>query len=823
MRQLEQPFHQAVSKNAVTFSNSMPRHATLDHAADTYEIRKLRNHVAKLQEEYRLTIACRTSTEEFTSLMQKIVKSPHFDVNLSISQQIDVCLAKLEDARHQFKRASINKWRDRMKCSASRCYKWLKSMTFVPFRGLISSSINLFEPTNTVNASLTLIRDHWRRVWHRPHAWNPNHLAAIDAEIDRWQFPDNVSHWSSPTKWHFSSKAMTMNHKAAGPDGWTGSEIAALSPDSLEPFANFCNFCELASRLPSDWNMASQVHIPKGTKGLRDDGTRDVTGLRPLALFSVWYRLWSSVRLQHDDTQAWISSWWPDVATGGKKGQEIYHALIPLIHAAAQHQYLISLDFSLAFDYCDPRTAIHVLRKLRMPEFMCRMLLAQWTNQRRYVSFQNFYLPEPEHVSRSLPQGDPWSLLAMVAVLCPAMLEIKRLHPQVTQRNFVDDRSWAAPSVQEALAVGDIWDRWTHLLGLINNESKAQYYHATPAGRRNLLSHNVPAANVTDQICILGHVFRPSQQRSLNAKEQDRINSSLALLRRAACLPLSIFAKRLVMATGPLSKVQFGWLMHTPPANVCDRFQSSIRKSLNEPKRSCVFLRDIFRGHNLHMGFRILQTCVNAVHRFVKTCPLPTWTKLGVSASLNKQFERMSWLRIAPWTWRHAITDKVISLDPSHCEFDPTSGLMNHRLREGFRAHSFEKFKNAKRNDSDICATVAYCETRCKAARRLSEHSSHSFAILTGGYVSRASYARGSGHSELCPHCQVVSSCDHEFWVCPHVPNLEQRPTKPTCPLQARLGWPCVSNNNSEAILAWQCQVRKFQLNHRYKPPSSAS
>ena len=50
-----------------------------------------------------------------------------------------------------------------------------------------------------------------------------------------------------------------------------------------------------------------------------------------------------------------------------------------------------------------------------------------------------------------MPQGDPWSLLAMVAVLCPAMWEIDRTRPQVTQRNFVDDRSWAAPTVTEAL------------------------------------------------------------------------------------------------------------------------------------------------------------------------------------------------------------------------------------------------------------------------------------------------------------------------------------------------------------------------------------
>ena len=46
-----------------------------------------------------------------------------------------------------------------------------------------------------------------------------------------------------------------------------------------------------------------------------------------------------------------------------------------------------------------------------------------------------------------------------------------------------------------------------------------------------------------------------------------------------------VSAKRLVMATGPLSKIQFGWLMHIPPVNVCDRFQRSIRKSFHEPKR----------------------------------------------------------------------------------------------------------------------------------------------------------------------------------------------------------------------------------------------
>lgn len=175
--------------------------------------------------------------------------------------------------------------------------------------------------------------------------------------------------------------------------------------------------------------------------------------------------------------------------------------------------------------------------------------------------------------------------------------------------------------------------------------------------------------------------------------------------------------------------------------------------------------------------------------------------------SVHPDFQRNSWLRIAP-TWRHA-TDIVSKFD------EPSPP-------RGFAFAFFWKVQNTKPDDNDLCAGVVYSETRCKAARRLAENSSHCFAIL-GGYVSRASYARGTGYSDLCPSCQVVSSCNQEFWTCPSVPNPEQRPPKPECPLQARLCWPTTENNNGDAILAWQCQVRKFQLSHRYKPPTPGS
>ena len=817
LRHLGKEFRCYGVKNSFRLTNNMPRSCKLDHDSDSFEIRKLRNLAAKLQEANRLYLAAMTDSDEYVNLMKKIRRSSFYDPSLSLSQHIGTTLAQLEQARKTFKTYNIKKWKTRMQQSASQCYKWLKALTFAPFQGLVSSTLNKLAPTACITESLELIRDHWHRVWHRPELNFDAAFNAVDAEIDALPNPRHVRAWKPLTQWQLRDKAVKMNNKAAGPDGWLGSELATLPPEAFIPFADFCSFCEKAQKLPSDWRYASQVHLPKGSKGLRQDNARDVTGLRPITLFSVWYRLWAASRLQCSDCQAWLSSWWPPFATGGKKGHEIYHALIPLINAAAKNQYIISLDFSLAFDNCHPQLALHVLSKLDLPPFMCSMLMDQWTNQRRFISFQNFVLPTAESVGTSLPQGDPWSLLAMVAVLCPAMWEIDRTHPQVTQRNFVDDRSWGAPTVAEALNVFSIWERWSAVLGLQENKEKTQFYHAQAAGRRALCRHGIPAANVTDKICVLGHIFRPLQQKSLNAKEKERISSTLALIRRAACLPLPMCQKRLVISVGPMSKVQFGWLMHVPPIAVCDSLQIAIRKALNEPKRSCIFLRDILRGHNLHVGFRMLQTCVSAIFRFSQRCPLPEWTKLGVSGSLSTQFSRMGWLRTNPWTWRHPDAGKTISLDPNNSAYVSDIDLLSHRLREGFRAYCYTMWQNTDRNDAAVCRDVPYSEISCQAARKLSAGNAHAFAIMSGGYVSQASLQNRTGLPITCP-CGQISTMEHEIWECPYVPEILNRPRTPSNPIQMRLGWP-IGNTNDEAVLAWMIACRKRSLALRYKPP----
>ena len=104
-----------------------------------------------------------------------------------------------------------------------------------------------------------------------------------------------------------------------------------------------------------------------------------------------------------------------------------------------------------------------------------------------------------------------------------------------------------------------------------------------------------------------------------------------------------------------------------------------------------------------------------------------------------------------------AITDKVVSLNPAHREFDPAAGLTNHRLHDGLpRSHSFDKHKNntKRKSETTVSCVLTLFIVKCVVKPRVDfqTNSSHSFAILTGGYVSRASYSRGSVCSELCSH-----------------------------------------------------------------------
>ena len=233
----------------------------------------------------------------------------------------------------------------------------------------------------------------------------------------------------------------------------------------VQALTEFFNDCERRGRIPTSWSEARQVHLPKAA-GRESDGAMEVEAMRPVTIFSCFYRCWASARLRSTSCQEWTEEWWPSSCHGAKRGASVWDAAAVITEQMEAGAYGTSWDYSLCFDYVDPWVAEEALRLLGMPDGLRIILATQWTTQRRWLQLDGATLPEPEQVDGSLPQGDPWSPLALTAVLAGPLFEAQAAAPRAEFTLFVDDRTWTAPTAPELFRAAEVWREWTLVLGL---------------------------------------------------------------------------------------------------------------------------------------------------------------------------------------------------------------------------------------------------------------------------------------------------------------------------------------------------------------------
>ena len=91
----------------------------------------------------------------------------------------------------------------------------------------------------------------------------------------------------------------------------------------------------------------------------------------------------------------------------------------------------------------------------------------------------------------------------------------------------------------------------------------------------------------------------------------------------------------------------------------------------------------------------------------------------------------------------------------------------------------------------------------------------------TSGYSSVLEQDEGAKdeQAQQCPWCHNhLGHHDHIFWDCPQRPP---GPDRPTCVLQARLGWPMAREDTTvsdEAVMNYMTLIAKRILDERYRP-----
>ena len=314
-------------------------------------------------------------------------------------------------------------------------------------------------------------------------------------------------------------------------------------------------FCERSGLIPEAWNHIKQVHLPKPNKGKRiRDGATDVATRRPIC----------------------IITWWPAEAFGGRRGKSIDDALLQAQYHAEQRKYIGAVDSSLAFDMVDPKIALAIFKHLGMPLGWSRLLNGLWTNQHRLLQFDHECSPSYENVRQSLPQGDPWSMAAMTAVLLPHIHSIAQTLPGTQTRTFVDDRTVICDIVASCMEATQHWNMWSATLGLKENPNKEQFYHQTARGRAEFSQHDVNPEKITESTKILGACLKGATARKLTEDEISRVNKAVRAAQHRALLPLPPSQKMSFLAAVAVSKAAFGWHAYVLPRDTSRNFKKPL-------------------------------------------------------------------------------------------------------------------------------------------------------------------------------------------------------------------------------------------------------
>ena len=115
----------------------------------------------------------------------------------------------------------------------------------------------------------------------------------------------------------------------------------------------------------------------------------------------------------------------------------------------------------------------------------------------------------------------------------------------------------------------------------------------------------------------------------------------------------------------------------------------------------------------------------------------------------------------------------------------------------------FTGWLNRDRTDSKACVNARFNSEQCRHARKLAWRDRNTFHVMTGAAVSFAKRHRLPGQN-ICPWCKAdIGHWDHVAWQCVANPAPI---AKPRNMIEARLGWPKFSNDNS--VIDHLCHTR---------------
>ena len=714
-------------------------------------------------------------------------------------QQIEQQLA--EQIRHD-KLTALAAWRANLHAGGKKATNWLKGSTHLPTPTVLKLDGAC---TKGPEEALCCIRGFWQKIWSRP--CDTPRLQELQSLITHGSFrnplPANQDSWV-PTAETLQQRACQMRGSASGLDGWAADELAILPIEVFQLFRSLVLEWGRRRIWPSTWCDVRQVHLPKDpTEPLRPVQPKD---LRPISIFSTWYRLLTGAFMSQDVVRNWIVQVLPAQAHGGVSGRWIATAFHEILAQLDAGGCALGLDFAKCFDRVDPRLVIAHFRLHQWPEAVTSLLEHVWLDQHRFLQLGRSTLEIPTIVRSSLPQGDPISPLGLLLVLSDAISDVSSL-PGVSQATFLDDRFLVAHDVPHLLRAQKQWSMWSARTGLAENGKKTICFAQTYHQRMAFLRRGFPAEQIRDEARILGVDFFAPGTRDVGQCQNGRLQEGLGIAARITRAPVPISVREMLFRTRVIPKISWGWWFNDVPDRVLNRCFSIFRKVADVHHMASRPLRQLLQGHAFSFRFMAFQQSLVAL-RAAALAGLQ-WSDGRGSwiCRVSGTLASWNWTPVAPWCWHH---DQEGDFNLRADEKDS----FLHKIRESWRRDRWEHFCQQNRRDSRLFTNEPYSKERRKEAMRLfGRASQHGKAVLTGAANSLSCYQvmyenNVTSGCDLCTNSNVFPDWHHLVWSCPAF--ARGRPPEPQDRMQCRFAWPPNSANRgyNEAVLNHMAAVR---------------
>ena len=660
-----------------------------------------------------------------------------------LQKKIETKARQLKAREDRVKAEKLKAWREKMQ-DLREASRWVKNKSSVCTR-LISGATTREEVCQK-------IREFWRMEWSgQTQSDDGNEVdEALVSPMRSWMADKKVTPWSEEERAKGTNKAFAKARGAAGVDGYLGEEVECLPQGCRDIFIKITRKWIKSEKAPEKLRLLIQASLQKPGKAA------EVENIRPIAVFSIFWRIFESGLLLSDDFVRWRTLVGiPEVAW--KESAEQVAAMV--MNKFAEDEFLGALDFSKAYDFMAPKKSQEIMIAAGIPPAVARLFGEHWMQQVRLVKFDNHLSKEELRTTTAHPQGGPWGpVIIQLWMIAGTLwtksqfdnkmrslwqqqeLSISEQEPVRKRRKFttpllaqetrkrkledgdaqrttkrsrntvkvyMDDRSIVAKKARPMLAGVMTWEEWSEKVGLRENASKKQLLPKTISAKRELQGEleNMGLQNwnkfIVDEAEVLGTVVG---NRQLASKEKKRIAKFTERVAWLETVPVSRPRQVLYKRVIAMSALAYGWLCRFPEKKKLD--EAAKQMSGKVLQRANPELKNVMEGGILHpmvvLTARLFNMTFMAWQSDISQKSFP-WThcSLHTVSRLRKAMGELGFSEKGEFHWQHTGLQVELEIEKLQGEEKDASKRKvlearkrknSHWIREAFRYQAWNRF-----------------------------------------------------------------------------------------------------------------------------------